>query len=583
MMKNFLRKLFRHQSPAKSRSEALRVRPQLECLEERRVMTVTYHGGAVLPNVAVQGVYYGSDWGNDPTLSNQAGALDGYLGNVVNSPYMDMLNNAGYGVGRGHADQGKIVMANLNIGQYLTDTQIRNQLVSQLNSPTSGFQPPDANRLYVVYVEPNIPVLKDTINPNTNSFVDFHGYHDSFTANVGGTNQNIRYAVIAYPGGATGKILWLSTFDQLTMNTSHEIAEAVTDPDWRSKQAWTDDTWVDAKGNKGGEIGDICDGQTVYVNGYAVQRIVDKNDQAMTPANATAAQAVSFVLGARGMLGSNLYRGDGRGNLVQIATGVSSISDQGIDNQGRAMIDVISTNGDTAEYHSPTATAGADWTDLQPPSAWPRVSKVSDAKAGQGESFVLTQDGQLWEYKDADGSWWYLDSNVKAIDAGTDNYGVNAVTEIRGNQAWYWSDSTGFNQIAGGNVAQVSTGRGGVVDLVFTDGTAEWWHAYGGGAQGGQTASLGSNVSQVTTGYDANGNYIIDMLYTDGFVAEYHTDIGWVNMATNIGYLGKSRAGVVDMVTRGNPRWGIPGDAWEFYGPGTLNSMLLMSSAVQAA
>jgi hypothetical protein len=562
-MKNFLRKLFRHQSLAQSRRAALRVRPQLESLEERRVMTVTFHGGDVLPNVAVQGVYYGSDWGNNQTLFDQTGALEGYLGNIVNSPYMDMLNNAGYGVGRGHADPGVIVDANPDKTQWLTDTQIRNDLAGELNSPTSAFQPPDGNRLYVVYVEPGVAIQNDHYN-NINSQVNFYGYHDSFTANVGGTDQNIRYAVVAYPGGINGADSRLSTFDQLTAVTSHEIAEAVTDPDASSNPAWYDD-------GLNQEIGDVTANQDVYVNGYAVQRIADQNDQAMTPANATSSRAVSFVLGAPGLYsGSKLYRNDGNGNLVFVISGVSSISDQGIDNAGRAMIDVVFTNGNAYEYHD-----GGTWTFLK--------SNVSDAKAGQGESFLLTKDGHLWEYQDANRSLSDLDSNVKAIDAGTDNYGVNAVTEIWGNsrQAWLWSDSTGWNEIAGGNVAQVSTGRGGVVDLVFTDGSAEWWQAYWGGVQGGQTANIGSGVSQVTTGYDQNGNTVIDMLYRNGSVSEWRTGSGWTDYTGyNIASLSKSRAGVVDMVTSTNPRYGIAGDAYEF--DNFIDTVLLMRKAVQA-
>ena len=39
-------------------------RPVLECLDDRLVPTVTYHGGALLPHVEVQGMYLGSDWYN---------------------------------------------------------------------------------------------------------------------------------------------------------------------------------------------------------------------------------------------------------------------------------------------------------------------------------------------------------------------------------------------------------------------------------------------------------------------------------------------------------------------------------------
>ena len=41
-----------------------RFQPTLECLEDRLVPTVTYHGGTLLPHVEVQGMYLGSDWYN---------------------------------------------------------------------------------------------------------------------------------------------------------------------------------------------------------------------------------------------------------------------------------------------------------------------------------------------------------------------------------------------------------------------------------------------------------------------------------------------------------------------------------------
>src|SRR5437879_9177940 len=97
-MKTFLSNLLARKSSPKRRIGAGKARLQLEGLEERQVMSVTYHGGATLPNVEVQGVYYGDDWSDNSTLYSQTGHLEGFLGNIVQSPYMDMLN-ADYGVG----------------------------------------------------------------------------------------------------------------------------------------------------------------------------------------------------------------------------------------------------------------------------------------------------------------------------------------------------------------------------------------------------------------------------------------------------------------------------------------------------
>src|SRR5437870_903151 len=83
------------------RPAAGRARPALEPLEDRWVPTVTYHGGPLLPSVEATALFFGSAWSSTPSLSQQAVTLDNYLQYLVNSPYMDMLTNAGYGVGRG--------------------------------------------------------------------------------------------------------------------------------------------------------------------------------------------------------------------------------------------------------------------------------------------------------------------------------------------------------------------------------------------------------------------------------------------------------------------------------------------------
>jgi hypothetical protein len=201
----------------------------------------------------------------------------------------------------------------------------------------------------------------------------------------------------------------LNNFDAMTEVTSHELAEAVTDPDVGYKTlGWYDDAR--------GEVGDIANGQTVYLNGYAVQRIADKNDQAMTPAGATPVNAVSFVLRTDGTLTMH-----GAGGLTFLSWGIASVSDQGIDNNGHAMVDVVTTGGLAYEYHE-----GSDWF-----HTWTYLGYgARSARAGQGVSYVLFNDGSVSEFTDATGGWKTVDTNVASIDAGTDKTGVNMVTEV---------------------------------------------------------------------------------------------------------------------------------------------------------
>src|SRR5437763_1643264 len=95
-----------------------RFSPELTQLEGRDVPTVSYFGGSLLTHVEAQALYYGSKWSNDSTT----GQFEGYLQYLVNSPYMDMLTNAGYGVGRGTWSQGIINPVNLPNGANLLDS-----------------------------------------------------------------------------------------------------------------------------------------------------------------------------------------------------------------------------------------------------------------------------------------------------------------------------------------------------------------------------------------------------------------------------------------------------------------------------
>jgi hypothetical protein len=261
-------------APRATRNAGVKASLRLEALEDRLVPTVTYHGGAVLPHVEVQGVYYGSDWYYNRTDYNMAGQLDGYLHFVVNSGYMDMLTNAGYWVGRGSAAPGRIDLSGINKAYYLTDSAVRAELQRDINS--GGIATPDANRLYVVFVEPGVAIMNDHDN-NSTSIRNFYGYHGAFLGTDGrGHYADIHYAVIAFPGGYNPTVPGLNAFQDLTEVSSHELAEGVTDPNVNYRAlGWYDD--------QRGEIGDIVNGQWIYYHGYVVQKEANRFDQAMTP------------------------------------------------------------------------------------------------------------------------------------------------------------------------------------------------------------------------------------------------------------------------------------------------------------
>lgn len=261
----------------------LSVAGQVEKLEARELLTVTYQSGALLTNVEAQAVYLGSDWSANSSLQSQAKATDQFLSTIVSGPYMDMLTGAGYGVNRGTASAGVVDNLSINKSVNLTDSQIQTDLKNMLGNAKSGLQAPDANRLYMVYVEPGVVVQMGTATSQTS----FLGYHGAF----GYGNSVIHYAVMPAPGTPNPTPAsqgFSSAFNELTSVSSHELAEAVTDPNVNYSTLG----WYDFQLN--GEIGDLAVGHESTITGangtqYEVQDVVNQNDQVISPSSAPSA------------------------------------------------------------------------------------------------------------------------------------------------------------------------------------------------------------------------------------------------------------------------------------------------------
>ena len=237
---------------ARRRSSKQRIRPALEQLEDRRLLAVTYHGGPVLAQVEVEPVFYGPYW-NSAAGQQQASDLDKFLTFLTNSSYMDMLNE--YGVGRGLLVDHGLVAGAASSAASVDDTTLQQAIASAISN--GSLQPPNANRLYVVFTAPNVDVTQG----GQDSIHNFYGYHDFFSGPGG---QTVYYALIAHPVG-NGNFYNLNVFQTLTKTVSHELAEAVTDP---GVGGWYDN-------RTGEEIGDFAGGSQDIglLNGYVVQGV----------------------------------------------------------------------------------------------------------------------------------------------------------------------------------------------------------------------------------------------------------------------------------------------------------------------
>jgi hypothetical protein len=234
-------------------------------------------------------MYLGSDWYYNGTYYNQTAQFESFNRFLPQSSYMDMLTGLGYGVGRGSTSAGTIDPVWLNKNYYLTDSGIRGEIQSYINA--GYLQPPDANRLYVVYVEPGVAILNDHDNYST-SIRDFTGYHGAFAGHTAyGYWADIHYAVIAYAGGPNYIYPGLSSLGSMTLTASHEIAETATDPNvGYGALGWYDDYY-------NGEIGDINRYEAV-LNGWVVQSIISKYDVAYIPSGAITLRALDATSGS---------------------------------------------------------------------------------------------------------------------------------------------------------------------------------------------------------------------------------------------------------------------------------------------
>ena len=106
-----------------------------------------------------------------------------------------------------------------------------------------------ANTLYFTFLPPGVTVDAG----GDQSCRVFCGYHDR---SAGG----LYYAVMPHPDCA-GCLGGLAAFDAMTSVSSHELAEAITDP--VPGQGWYDDA--------NGENADICAWQNKPLGGYQVQ------------------------------------------------------------------------------------------------------------------------------------------------------------------------------------------------------------------------------------------------------------------------------------------------------------------------
>lgn len=215
-----------------------------------------YYGGPVLSKVKLYAVMWNKNV--DSEIQSKIGR---FFTSLADSEYMDMLNQysttitsaqgkpgTNQTIGRGTFGGIFIIQPN-NASTDLQDADVGAELEAQIMA--GNLPKPDADSLYMIYFPPGVSISLQ----GATSCKAFCGYHHStMTRSLG----QVYFSVIPDLGGACsyGCGFGNSPFENVTIVSSHEIAEGITDPavdpngDFGPPIAWVT--------NRGEEIGDVC-------------------------------------------------------------------------------------------------------------------------------------------------------------------------------------------------------------------------------------------------------------------------------------------------------------------------------------
>ncbi|HXU68145.1 MAG TPA: hypothetical protein VN947_02390 [Polyangia bacterium] len=203
-----------------------------------------YGSGPLIQNVKIVNVFY------SPGHMYKA-MLEDFAKAVVQSPYFDWLteyNAGGYKIGR---------------GSFVTTFEDNNANPAAIKSvdpetylksivTAAKVPPPDDDTIYMLYFPSNVDPT-DGSGPSCINNGDYCAYHSSYQATNG---QMVRYGVIPdMDAGQCNQGCGPPGFASFTDVSSHELIEAVTDPDG---SGWYDTGAPDTSKSNCGEIGDIC-------------------------------------------------------------------------------------------------------------------------------------------------------------------------------------------------------------------------------------------------------------------------------------------------------------------------------------
>ena len=204
----------------------------------------TDHGGTLIQFVRVYLIFWGSAWASNPPPTPTTAQVTDAVNRIVSGGYLTGLSQY-RGIGQGYI-LGSTTVTSSNPPNGFTDTNVSNFISGLIGAGTIPNLDADNQTLYLVF-------MPKGISASNSGFIGEHTY---YTNSAG---KRVHFGWITNNG----------TLSSVSIITSHEIAEAMTDPEG---SAILGDPGT-CSGGGWCEIGDVCQSTTGTVNGASVQSL----------------------------------------------------------------------------------------------------------------------------------------------------------------------------------------------------------------------------------------------------------------------------------------------------------------------
>jgi hypothetical protein len=212
-------------------------------------------GGPVIDSIHVHLIFWGSAWNGSPNPSRAD--ITNTVTSMVTGPYLSAL--AQYrGIRRGLVvDQTSVTTSNPPNG--FQDSDVSTMIQGLLNAGTVPEPDQDTRRVYMVFMPPGIG--------SSGTFTGEHTFFFFNDTDNPADSQRVRFAWVTNNG----------TLDSVSEITSHEIAEACSDPEGTAFQIQprNPSSW-----NEIGDSGCGCQSVDARLNGVLVQKYWSQRDNA---------------------------------------------------------------------------------------------------------------------------------------------------------------------------------------------------------------------------------------------------------------------------------------------------------------